>query len=136
MPTPAVRRLKGGAAPSDGVLRLLAACLDIDSLWSLDHGGAAGSRLLAFADERTLKHLCASEQLHIPDVEFLVVVDGDAFASAWGPSRVSGSLVRWAWRQASGHEAYYDEARWSADSTSVVRIRRKAFLTWPANRRA
>ena len=133
MPIPAVHRLKGGSAPSDAVLRLLAVCLDIDSLWSLDHAGA-GSRLLAFADERTLRRLCASEHLHIPDVEFLVVVDGDAFASAWGPSRVSGSLARWAWRQASAHEAYYDESRWSADYTSVVRIRRKAFLTWPANR--
>ncbi len=60
-----------------------------------------------------------------------MVIDGDVFESAWGPRKLSGSLARWAWRQISPHEAYYDEARW-AQAGSVVRVRRKALLLWQA----
>lgn len=141
MPMPAAEASSARPEPRDALLRLLDACPGIDSVWSLDHdpqetsAGATRARLLAFADERTLIRLRASEQFHIPQVEFLVVVDGDAFASAWGPSRISGSLSRWAWRQASLGEAYYEESRWSAtDAGAVVRVRRKAFLTWRARK--
>ena len=63
----------------------------------------------------------------------MVVVDGDGFESAWGPCRLSGSLSRWAWRQISAHEAYYEEARWderAREAGNVVRVRRKALLLW------
>lgn len=130
---------RAGPAPADALLRLLCMCVDIDSVWSLDHepdevsAEAMSRRLLAFANDRTLMRLRASEHLHIPHVEFLVVVDGGAFSSAWGPSRLSGSLSRWGWCQVSAHEAYYDESRWSAsDKGAVIRVRRKAFLTWRA----
>jgi hypothetical protein len=137
MSTPAAQR----AAPSaphhpDVVSAVLASCLDIVSVWSIDHEPAASCvdlpyrRLLAFADARTLRRLRADEYLHSADVEFLVVVDGDAFASAWGPSRLSGSLARWAWRQTTTHEAYYDESRWAGGEGAVIRARRKAFLLW------
>ena len=93
----------------------------------------ARRELLAFADAATLERLRRCEYLHRADIEFLVVVDGDLFESAWGPRKLSGSLARWAWRQISPHEAYYDESRWAqsdADAGAVVRVRRKAFAVW------
>jgi len=122
--------------------RVLAACLDIDAVWSIDHAPAepwtdAGPcRLLAFASRAVLKRLQACEDLHSAQVELLVVVDGDEFASAWGPLRLSGSLARWAWRQTALDEAFYDESRWAESGgrdRTVVRVRRKAFLVWHAN---
>ena len=119
------------------VSRVLAACLDIRSIWSIDHaaGGehadAPSRRLLAFAEAATLNRLRACDYLHSAEFELLVVVDGDAFASAWGPSGLSGSLARWEWRQISRHEAYYHESRWACGAErSVVRVRRKALLLW------
>ena len=118
------------------LLRVLTDCLDISEVWSIDHEpdescpGLDHIRLLAFADPATLARLRRSQYLHRPDVEFLVVVDGDTFASAWGPGNLAGSLARWAWRQTSAREAYYDESRWSGNDGAVMRVRRKAFLIW------
>jgi hypothetical protein len=91
---------------------LLADCLDISAVWSIDHEpdescfGLDHSRLLAFADAATLARLRTSQYLHSPGVEFLVVV----------------------WRQTSAREAYYDESRRSGNDGAVMRVRRKAFL--------
>ena len=121
------------------VSRVLASCLDIHAIWSMDHRpdesrpAPLRHELLAFADAPTLQRLRRCEYLHRVDVEFLVVIDGDLFESAWGPRKLSGSLARWAWRQISPHEAYYDESRWSqcdGDAGAVVRVRRKAFVVW------
>jgi hypothetical protein len=129
-------------APADTtafVFRVLASCLDIRAVWSLDHDPdeiaavPAKCRLLVFADAGALKRLRRSENLHDASVELLVVIDGDTFESAWGPAKVSGSLGRWAWRQTSSSEAFYDESRWSlrgGDTGGVVRVRRKACLLW------
>lgn len=88
-----------------------------------------------FADEPTLQHLRKALDLHRPDVDVLVVTDGDRFESAWGPRRLSGSLVRWAWRQGLAGEAHYNEARWAGEGNdgTVVRIRRKAILLWESS---
>jgi hypothetical protein len=120
------------------ISRVLASCLDIRSVWSLEHGlhqglTAAQHELLVFADAPTLQQLRKSEHLQRADVELLVVVNGDLFESAWGPCKRSGSLARWAWRQVSPREAYYDESRWSqcdGDAGAVVRVRRRALLVW------
>jgi hypothetical protein len=124
-------------AAGDGVMRrVLLHCLDIDAIWSLDHepgdacAGEQPTRLLAFADMPTLKQLRAYDSLHSSDVELLVVIDGDLFASAWGACKLSGSLARWAWRRVSSTEAFYDESRWADDDGGVIRLRRKAFLLW------
>ena len=144
-PTAAVARLP--AAPPDIVdvtARVLAACLDVRAVWSIGHepdaagAGDAPRRLLVFASAATLQRLRLSEHLHDPQVELLVVTNGDDFASAWGPCKLSGSLARWGWRQASAHEAYYDESRWAQrdGGGAVVRVRRKAFLVWQAGDKA
>jgi len=123
--------------------RMLAECLDIQEVWSLDHApGEAWSdvprcRLLAFASAAVLRRLQACEHLHDSEIDLLVVVDGDEFASAWGRERSHGSLARWAWRQANRSEAFYDEARWDerdGASGAVARVRRKAFLVWQGDK--
>lgn len=123
------------------VSSLTCVCLDLRSVWSIDHephdgwGSRSGSwRLLAFGDPGALRRLRSSDDLKTPGIELLVVVDGDRYATAWGSSAASGSLARAAWRLTSPEEAYYDESRWvfgGADGT-VVRTRRKAMLVWQA----
>src|SRR5574340_1457010 len=68
--------------------RLVAYCLDIRSVWLIEHG------LLLFADERTLERLRKADDLRRPDIEVLVVTDGDCFENVWGPCKLSGSLAR------------------------------------------
>jgi hypothetical protein len=129
------------AGLSPHVFRLLAVCIDIRSVWSIDHApdeeapeAAPPRRLLAFGDRAMLERLRKCEALQPEGVELLVVVDDDAFETAWGASRISGSLARWAWRETSPREAYYDESRWAGggDAGAVVRVRRKALLLWRA----
>jgi hypothetical protein len=120
------------------VFRLLAGCLDIRSMWSIGYDAERGSApagpcmLLAFADQATLEHLRRSKHLHDAAFQLLVVTDGERFESAWGPAMLSGSLARWAWRETSASEAYYDESCWArgAGDGGVVRVRRKAHLVW------
>jgi hypothetical protein len=121
--------------------RIVARSLDVRAVWSIGHAEPAvvavdpAWHLLVFADTPTLQRLRNSDHLHRPDVELLVVVDGDRFENAWGRQRLSGSLARWAWRQVSEDVAYYDESRWSvpgAVNGTVVRVRRRASLVWRA----
>ena len=115
--------------------RLLECCLDIRRVWLLGQDGepAAGLvprwELLVFADAPTLHRLRKSPDLHREDIDVFVVIDGDRFENAWGRGRLSGSLVRWAWRELE-NEAFYNESRWAGthDLGNVVRIRRKAVL--------
>jgi hypothetical protein len=119
--------------------RILLCCPDIQAVWSVGHAhsqGAAqpGNELLVFADSITLHTLRKADSLHCSDLQVLVVFDGDQFENAWGPHRVCGSLVRWAWHPAAYDVAYYDESRWAqpeGDGGTVARVRRKAFLIWP-----
>jgi hypothetical protein len=132
-----------GASPdlSAFLSRLLLCCLDIQTVWSLGHDGLAevapdqSHSLLVFADRHALQTLQKADRLHRADVQVLVVLDGDEFESVWGPRRLKGSLARWAWRQVAQDVAYYDESRWAEPpqgNAAVTRVRRKAFLIWPA----
>jgi hypothetical protein len=123
------------------VSRLLVSCLDIASIWSINHcpddedEARSPRQLLVFADGATLERLRKAADLQRPDVEVLVVVDGDRFENAWGPCCISGSLARWAWHYVSAHEARYDESRWDAragHAGGVVRVARRAVLVWRA----
>jgi hypothetical protein len=121
------------------ISRVIATCLEIRSVWLVDlapdesEGEPRHYQLLAFADAPTLQRLRKLEDLHRSDVHFLVLTDGDAFETAWGPTTLSGSLGRWAWREAAPGEAYYSRSSWtrlSADVGQVSRVRRKALLAW------
>jgi hypothetical protein len=113
----------------------------VRSIWmtgSRADGGAAelGSpfdwELVAFADEPVLRSLRQATDLHRADVLLRVVIDGDRFQVAWGPLHMSGSLFQWDWREASGQQAYYSEARWTvpAETGDVERVRRRAACLW------
>ena len=124
------------------VSRVVAACLEIRSVWLVDLAPDDSDeqprqyQLMAFADAATLLRLRKLEDLHRSDVHFLVITDGDAFDTAWGPTKLSGSLGRWAWREAAPGEAYYSRSSWtklSGDVGQVLRVRRKALLAWEAD---
>jgi hypothetical protein len=127
------------APPAAFLYRLLRQCVDIRAIWSVGHSAAHGGpaspamELLAFADRATLASLRKCTELHRSDIEVLVVVDGDAFESAWGERRLAGTLARWAWHEVSSDHAFYDEARWASpagEGGAVVRERREAHLIW------
>ncbi|HYD58506.1 MAG TPA: hypothetical protein VEB41_16490 [Burkholderiales bacterium] len=120
---------------------LLSSVEGIRSVWTIGHAPGASAddggplRLLAFASAEVLERLRKCDAVHSAEVELLVVVDGDSFASAWGPTMWSGSLARWAWQRTAPDEAHYDESLWAgrgAHGGTVVRVRRKAFLVWRA----
>ena len=126
-------------APADFMRRLLRDGMDIQAVWSVGHSAESDLQqsekreLLVFADRATLERLRKCDGLRESDVVLLVVTDGDSFESAWGAQHFSGSLARWAWREASDGQAYYDESRWAVapeELGSVVRVRRTAFLLW------
>src|SRR5688572_1745677 len=100
--------------------RLLQCCLDVRYVWLIGEDELAVRdalprwELLAFADAPTLQRLRKTDALHREDIDVMVVTDGDVFENAWGRRRLSGSLVRWGWRQGAGADAYYHEARWAA----------------------
>jgi hypothetical protein len=127
-------------APLAALVRsMLATCLDIRAVWSIDHDVAATSvpdghcKLLVFADAVTRARLHGLRGGDTLAFQILVVTDGDAFESACGAPAASGSLSRWAWRQTAPHEAFYEQARWApgeSQARAVVRVRRKALLVW------
>jgi hypothetical protein len=116
------------SAPADFMSRLLRDGIDIEAVWSMGKNA-----LLVFADRPTLERLRKCDSLREGDVALLVVTDGDSFENAWGAQRLSGSLARWAWREGTAGQAYYDESRWALppdEAGTVVRVRRKALLLW------
>jgi hypothetical protein len=141
----ATMQVKAPAEVSAFVSRILECCLEIRSVWWIGQDESADPSLsaskwdlLAFADAATLQRLRKATDLHRPDIDVLVVTDGDSFENAWGQCRLSGSLVRWAWREAPPGAAYYNESRWAEGGNDgrVVRVRRKALLLWQARGRA
>ena len=145
MPRALATRARGPECPmgtslTAAVNALLASCLDIRAVWSIDHevndtGACAEQvKLLVFADAATRARLHRSGPAGNGVAQLLVVIDGDVFESAWGPAVHSGSLARWAWRQTAPGEAFYDEARWDGYARGVMRVRRKALLVWRQER--
>lgn len=126
---------------SDFLSRVLVRCLDIRAAWVLESpaAGPAATSVLVFADKPTLQRLRRCDDLHDVRIEILVVTDGDAYENAWGKTKVSGSLARSAWRQATPEVAYFDESRWAGEdgrAGDVVRMRRKAILLWQRDEEA
>lgn len=54
------------------------------------------------------------EELHKPDVDLLVIYDGNSFSNAWGDKK-SGSLSVWQWQPASEIRATYQGEKWTPD---------------------
>jgi hypothetical protein len=136
MSFPTAFQLPWSPAHSGAVLRLLADCLDISAVWSIGHEpdestpGLGHIRLLAFADPATLARLRRSQYLHSPDVEFLVLVDGDAFASAGGPATCRARLRAGPSGKRPRAKPTTTSPAGPAMTEPFMRVRRKAFLIW------
>jgi hypothetical protein len=66
--------------------------------------------LIMFADGKTLEALRRDPNWHRPDLNLLVVTDGEHFDSAWGEAR-TGSLEALGWRIEDAHTARYEPGR-------------------------
>jgi len=64
---------------------------------------------LVVADLITLESLSATPEFNEPNVDLLVVYDGDNFRKPWrdGDREKHGSLSGWDWKQTSEIEAHY-----------------------------
>lgn len=97
--------------------QLLVAYPAIREVWLIgsraNRSAHAGSDwdLVAFADEATSEAVEADSQWHRPDVDLLVVTDGNNFKRPWGAPK-AGSLTRWGWRQTDPGSATYEGTKW------------------------
>src|SRR5580765_4555616 len=99
------------------VLETAGKCANLQSIWILGSraNGSAHSAsdwdFLAFGNANALDCLRKNPDLHKPNVDFLVVTNGDNFQNAWGDREKKGSLSSWEWTQKSDMEAEYTEAK-------------------------
>ncbi len=115
-----------------------AACAALSSIWlvgSRANGSATEKSdwdFLAFGSEEAHRFLQDASQFHRPDVDFLVVVNGEDFRCAWGEKDKSGSLSSWEWAQSSERQAEYTETKWveTEEEAKVVSKRRQAICVW------
>lgn len=66
---------------------------------------------LAFANLSVLESLKVQTSIHRPDIDFLVLTDGENFQSAWGKLK-TGSLTRWNWCKVTDDFAHYLGSKW------------------------
>ena len=95
---------------------------------------SSGWKLLAFADEDTFQRLHSDVRFRRPDVELLVVRDGDEFREPWGDNAEPGYLSEWEWVKTSDREARYYGTKWVQDEKlgrAIVELC-KATLLWRA----
>ena len=78
---------------------------------------------MVFGNEALLDEL--SSQQPIPDVDLLIVFDGDAFKSPWPRASdsdiKSGSLTNWKWQHISAESSSYKGTKWPHDWGSTKR---------------
>jgi hypothetical protein len=88
--------------------------------------------LLAFANPRTLDELGANTHYQQPDVDLLVVLDGDEFREPWGDNPKRGWLTEWEWTRISATEASYTSPSREATASEWNRplTRFKAICLW------
>jgi len=106
-------------------------------LYACDRCGLAGFGLgwVRTHHPEWILHSVQGTEIHPDDHPSWVLLNftDPKYENAWGVQKLSGSLARWAWRETSANEAYYDVSHW-ADAGAVIRVRRKALLIWRALR--
>jgi len=63
--------------------------------------------LFAFANPQTLRDLSVDTRHQRPDIDLLIVLDGDEFREPWGDNPKRGWLTEWEWTKISETEALY-----------------------------
>lgn len=123
------------------VRQVFETCPELTSVWLIGSRANDSARetsdwdLLAFGSDKALACLRQHRELHRPDVDFLIVINGDDFVNAWGDRDKSGSLAEWKWMQKSGDEAEYMEVKSTpgANYGGVTPKLRRAVRLWPAH---
>ena len=106
----------------------------IESIWligSRANGNASETSdwdFIAFGTGEALEQIRNASELHRPDADFLVVVNGEDFENAWGERDKTGALSSWEWKRVSDMRAEYTEAKWveTEEEAKVVLRRRHA----------
>lgn len=94
------------------VLKLVAAYPEVTEIWLIGSraGGTAGIAsdwdYLVFANQKVLRSLRQRKWFNSPEIDLLVVHDGNRFAKPWsdGPRTKAGSLADWDWQRTSSSE--------------------------------
>jgi hypothetical protein len=85
---------------------------------------------IAFADTDTLAAVRADTHLSRPNIDLLVVHDGDNFVSPW--SRKRGSLSGWEWEPATPDLAHYRGTKEKPGGAfDIIVSRNRARRLWP-----
>jgi len=116
-------------------------CAGISSIWLIGSRANDTAKedsdwdFIVFADQAILECIKGEKDLHLPNVDFLVVYDGESFVNAWGEKEKTGSLSHWQWKQTSSDQAEYKGAKWiDGEDGGVVSQRHKAILMWPKHK--
>lgn len=113
---------------------------DVESIWLFGSQANGTARLdsdwdlIAFGSEATIDFLSKATQLHEPNVDFFVVIDGDNFKAAWGQLDKSGSLAEWEWAKISATEAKYLATKAQQSGADVLLSRACARKIWPTKK--
>ena len=131
---------------SEYIENLLSACPEITEVWLIGSRANDKARedsdwdFLVFGNDHTLSTLQENLSLSRPDIDLLVVYNGNDFREPWetesGKAK-SGSLTGWEWGldKDSLVRAHYDGHKWKDGEFGVTVTREVAKRVWPKVRR-
>ena len=122
------------------VLKLVGAYPEISEVWLLGSRAQGTARsdsdwdYLVFGSHRVLRSLRQRNGFNVPEVDLLVVYDGNNFSKPWrdGNRVKGGSLKDWDWRRISDERATYRAAKFREGSDFYMDISTaQAYRVWP-----
>ena len=127
---------------SEYIENLLAACPEITEVWLIGSRANDKARLdsdwdlLVFGSNRTLSTLRKSQTLRHPDIDLLIVYNGNDFRAPWDTESgkvKTGSLTEWEWERDKGSHvrAHYMATKPGDDEFAVTTTREVAKRIWP-----
>ena len=127
---------------SEYIENLLSACPEITEVWLIGSRTSDKARedsdwdLIAFGNDRTLSSLQGNLSLRRPDIDLLVVYNGNDFKAPWETESgkiKSGSLTGWKWERDadSPARAHYMGTKPGDDEIAVTTTREVAKRIWP-----
>ena len=127
---------------SEYIENLLSACPEITEVWLI--GSRANNKaqedsdwdLFVFGNDHTLSTLQENLSLRHPEIDLLIVYNGDDFREPWETEiskAKSGSLTGWEWEldKDSLVRAHYNGTKWKDDEFGVTVTREVAKRVWP-----
>ena len=127
---------------SEYIENLLSACPEITEVWLIGSRANDKARedsdwdFFVFGNDHTLSTLQENLSLRHPDIDLLVVYNGNDFREPWetesGKAK-SGSLTGWEWEldKDSLVRAHYNGTKWKDGEFGVTVTREVAKRVWP-----